>query len=73
MFIILGASLRKKKLGQISATCNRCAREVVHSLEQHRTWFTLFFIPLFPLDRGREVRRCNLCGQERNQTDSWQG
>jgi hypothetical protein len=64
MWIIFGAIPRKKELGQMPTTCDRCARETVHSLEQRRTWFTLFFLPIFPLGGQHEVRRCNLCGQE---------
>jgi ribosomal protein L32 len=64
MIIIFGTSHRKKALGQVSRQCPRCQRDTIHTLERRQSWFTLFFIPIFPVTKATYVARCNLCGQE---------
>ena len=45
----------------IAATCPHCHNSVVLHDVQMRTWFTLFFIPVFPLGRGRRTLMCPIC------------
>lgn len=64
MWIIFGWSERKKDLGQSYGYCPKCEQETAHVTEQRQNWFTLFFIPVFPISGKRIVSRCNLCGKE---------
>lgn len=72
MFIILGTSHRVKALGQSPRSCPRCQHDTVHTLERRQSWFTLFFIPIFPISKATYVARCNLCGQETVVTEQGQ-
>ena len=45
----------------IAATCPRCHNSVVLSHVQIRKWFTLFFLPIFPLGAGKRVLMCPTC------------
>jgi hypothetical protein len=64
MWIIFGWNERKKELGQSYSYCVQCDQDTVHGIEQRQNWFTLFFIPIFPISGKRTVSRCNLCGKE---------
>jgi|GEM_PF-275798 len=72
MIIIWGTRHRVKALGQSPRTCPRCQHETVHTLERRQSWFTLFFIPIFPVTKATYVARCNLCGQETVVTEQGQ-
>ncbi len=45
----------------IAATCPRCHNSVVLNHVEARRWFTLFFIPLFPIGKGRSALTCPIC------------
>ena len=64
MWIIFGVHPQIKKLGQDLRDCIRCAKPTVHTLKKRRNWFTVFFLPIFPLGGVQQLKRCNLCGQE---------
>ena len=66
MWIIFGVHPQTKKLGQDLRDCIRCAKPTVHTLEKRRSWFTVFFLPVFPLGGMQQFKKCNLCGQEMN-------
>jgi hypothetical protein len=68
MFIIFGWPRRKSGVHTLSAYCPRCRRETVHRGFHERAWFTLFFIPVFPLSGRHPHAFCNVCGQ-----DVWDG
>lgn len=60
--IIWGLRNRGNALGQIQLTCPNCHRAAMTSLAQTRRWFTLFFIPLFPIGAKQSIAVCGLCG-----------
>lgn len=64
MFILFGTKQRRTAAGQEMLECHRCGRACVHTIEERQTWFSLFFVPVFPFEKRRLVARCNLCGQE---------
>ena len=66
MYFIFGIHPWVKNIGQDLRECTRCSKSTVHTVETRRNWFTLFFIPIFPLGSNQQIRRCNLCGQEMN-------
>lgn len=60
--IIFGTTIKEKSLffllGEIH--CTNCGQEVHLELIQQKIWFTLFFIPIFPM-RTQYMLRCPLC------------
>ena len=60
--IIWGLRQRGKVLGQRMLTCPNCHREAMTGIAQNRRWFTLFFIPIFPISARKTTAVCGLCG-----------
>src|ERR1039458_7297660 len=46
----------------VDAKCPRCGADGTLRGISVRSWFTIFFIPLFPLGRGRRFTQCEKCG-----------
>jgi hypothetical protein len=69
--IIWGLRTRGKTLGQVQLTCPNCHRPAMTGLGQSRRWFTLFFIPIFPISGSTTTAVCGLCGY-RYQVDTKQ-
>jgi hypothetical protein len=69
MWIVFGFSERKKDLGQHVRLCLHCQREAFHSIRQQQRWFTLFFVPIFPISGKEQIDRCQICGYESAHVD----
>lgn len=64
MIIIFGSKTMYKNLGTVgSYYCERCHNTSEWQFMQHRTWFTLFFIPVFPISGKHEYLQCLICSQ----------
>jgi hypothetical protein len=62
-FIIFGWPLREKDYGAAYPHyCTRCENQTISHLFKQRRWFSLFFIPVIPLSRGRYWMLCEICG-----------
>lgn len=62
MFFIFGLTTRRKAVDTGRFRCpNEGATRPYRRLRARR-WFTLFFIPLIPLDRQGEWVQCQGCG-----------
>ena len=63
MFIIFGSTTRKIKEDEGYFLCPQCQTLRPYLLQSYQSWFTLFFIPLFPIGdkRNRHVE-CKECG-----------
>ena len=61
MIILFGTRRRRTPLGIVMLLCQRCQRPSAHAVFMVRTWFTLFFIPLFPVSI-KYATACPLCG-----------
>ncbi|MEO6436465.1 MAG: zinc-ribbon domain-containing protein [Tepidisphaeraceae bacterium] len=48
----------------ISAVCPQCGQRTDILAKRYRTWFTLFFLPLFPVSRSRAFSQCGNCGAQ---------
>jgi hypothetical protein len=59
--IIWGFRSRNKVLGQASYVCQQCHQNSYHTFTRTQRWFTLFFIPIFPI-RNNTISCCNMCG-----------
>lgn len=61
MLIIWGIRSVRRKLTVVLAMCHRCSTPCAQSIFVIRRWFTLFFIPLFPVGT-KYVGMCSMCG-----------
>lgn len=52
----------RERTAAIQARCPNCNVEDARLVgKMRRTWFTLFFIPVFPIDRREQVQRVSQC------------
>ncbi len=63
MILIWGLRARAKAVSTGEFFCSHCGADRSYVLQQIRRWFTLFFIPLFPVGKvlGEQVK-CSTCG-----------
>jgi len=59
--IIFGTRGTAKLLAVLFYACAVCRHEAAQRLVQHRRWFTLFFVPVFPFSTKRVIT-CAYCG-----------
>ena len=60
--IIFGSRTKSLLAAVLFFTCTRCNSLAAQRLFRIRTWFTLFFAPIFPLGHGRYTMQCAFCG-----------
>ena len=48
----------------VSAVCPRCQQRADIVGKTYRNWFTVFFIPLFPISAAHRFSQCSNCGAE---------
>ncbi len=48
--------------GSADAKCPRCGNVGTLAGKRVRPWFTLFFVPVFPIGSGRRFTQCGHCG-----------
>jgi hypothetical protein len=61
--IVYGFRSRNKVLGQTQYGCKQCQRNAYHGVVRSRRFFTLFWIPIFPVGTTT-IARCQLCGYQ---------
>jgi hypothetical protein len=64
-FIILFGSrtvLSNRAEPPVEARCPNCGRVTRIVPKSYRTWFTVFFIPVFPISGAKPVAECSSCG-----------
>lgn len=59
--IIWGSTGREKKVSQGSFFCPSCRSNVGYEQRKASRWFTLYFLPVFPLETVGEWVRCSGC------------
>ena len=62
MLIIFGFRVLYRTIGHGTFHCQRCGGDREYARRAGRRWFTLFFIPVIPLNRAGEHVRCAVCG-----------
>jgi hypothetical protein len=62
--IIFGSRTKTALVALLFFTCGICQGEAAQRLIRVRTWFTLFFVPVFPFGHGKYVLKCAYCGGE---------
>jgi tetratricopeptide (TPR) repeat protein len=48
----------------VNAVCPRCGQRADIVGKTYRTWFTLFFIPIFPVSGSQRFSQCGNCGAQ---------
>mgnify|MGYP001248677578 CR=1 FL=1 len=61
MFII-GYRTLQSLMAALVFQCAFCRYQTVSKLYRRRTWFTFFFIPVFPISGRRHIMFCSHCG-----------
>ena len=63
MIILYGTKVKSKEIGQTKevCSCGHCNNTSIWTLYNNRRWFTLFFIPIFPLSSTKFLE-CPVCG-----------
>lgn len=64
MFILFGWPERKIGEQSLSVHCSGCQRDTVHRAFTQQSWFTFFFIPIFPIGAKHPHAICNICGRD---------
>ena len=59
--IVWGSRDREKKLGAAPFFCPSCGRDGTATHFKQARYFTLYFIPLFPIHTYGEFVRCDAC------------
>jgi hypothetical protein len=62
MFIIFGTRGRltvANPADTLSSSCQTCKGDLV--LKENKTWFTLFFMPIFPISTNGRFYHCDRC------------
>lgn len=62
MFVLFGLKTRQKAVDRGRFHCPNEGATRPYQHVQARRWFTLFFLPVLPLDRQGEAVRCQSCG-----------
>lgn len=63
-FLFFGTRLKRRVLGAGTFHCPYCYAQRQYEQVESRTWFHVFWIPLFPLGSAQESVRCTVCGGE---------
>lgn len=66
--IIFGSRSKSVLTAVLFFACAVCGSQAAQRLFRLRTWFTLFFVPVFPFGHGRYVMQCAFCGAGTNLT-----
>lgn len=62
--IIFGSRTKSAFIAAMIFVCAQCHGTAAQRLFRIRTWFTLFFVPMFPFGHGRYVMQCSYCGSQ---------
>jgi uncharacterized Zn finger protein (UPF0148 family) len=62
MFILFGTKTRFKTLSSGQFYCPQCRTRRTYELRLARDYFTLYFIPIFPVHSRGQVVTCTTCG-----------
>ncbi|GAA4264630.1 zinc ribbon domain-containing protein [Frondihabitans peucedani] len=60
--ILFGSRTTQKLVAALIFVCTVCQHEAAQRLVRRRTWFTLFFVPIFPFGHGSYTISCAYCG-----------
>lgn len=56
-----GRIVNDEQAGSTTGQCSRCGQIVSFEPVRQRRYFTLFFLPVLPLEKGESLLRCPSC------------
>lgn len=59
--IVFGTKTYLYTLAMLTLVCGRCGNPAAHSLKKRVVKFSLFFVPLFPINT-KYLTQCTFCG-----------
>jgi len=63
VILLFGIRSRLKTIAHGTFFCPKCGADRQYRLQSVRRWFTLFFVPIFPISGPQgEIVRCGTCG-----------
>ena len=74
--LIVGVDSRKKRVDRglkLRRYCAKCCRDEEFQEYRIRKYFTVFFLPVIPVDKGESVMVCTGCGRIYDMPDEPQG
>lgn len=63
-FLFFGTRVRRRDIGRGTFHCPYCYAQRTYERVEARTWFHVFWVPLFPVGQAWESVRCTVCGGE---------
>ncbi len=60
-FVLFGMKAISRVVGNGFFQCPRCGQQRQYTHSSVRNWFTLYFIPVLPMDRVGEFVTCHYC------------
>ncbi|QJY47741.1 zinc-ribbon domain-containing protein [Pseudonocardia broussonetiae] len=64
MILFFGTRVRTRVLDSQTGRCPYCGQLRTCERVALRSWFHVFWIPIFPIGRGQEAQRCTVCRGE---------
>lgn len=61
--IIFGTKAKYKTIKQGEFFCPHCQQERPYDHKQGKNYFSLYFVPIFPISDGNEFIECQRCGR----------
>lgn len=61
--LVLGARVRAAVIAMLTYVCESCGADAAHRVVKQKRWFTLFFIPVFPIGSAKYSDTCVACGR----------
>ncbi|MBT4837043.1 MAG: zinc ribbon domain-containing protein [Methylococcales bacterium] len=61
MLILFGEQIIKKNLKQVEVYCPVCQKKTKYTLSRTREFFTLFFVPVIPMQEIEYLAECEQC------------
>jgi len=62
--LFLGTRIRRRVVGTGTFGCPYCVQPRAYQLLEARTWFHVFWLPLFPVGQAWRSVQCTGCGGE---------
>jgi hypothetical protein len=63
-FFVMGNKVSTRKISSTTKPCPRCDDPGPHSLLEANNYVTIYFLPVFKLNRVGTYYRCSKCGYE---------
>ena len=66
LFIVFGNKIRTQVTGEGEFFCPSCQKQRKYQRKKAKNYFSLYFVPLIPLNDAGEIIECQHCGRSYN-------